>query len=32
VLSTADRLLAAIPENRRNFDAAKAEVMAQTAL
>lgn len=32
VLTTADRLLAAIPDDRRDFDRAKAEVMRQTAL
>jgi hypothetical protein len=32
VLTTADRLLAAIPEDQRNFDLAKAEVMKQTNL
>lgn len=32
VLTTADRLLAAIPEDQRNFDRAKAEVMNQTNL
>jgi hypothetical protein len=32
VLTTADRLLAAIPEPQRNFDAAKADVMGQTGL
>jgi hypothetical protein len=32
VLTTADRLLAAIPEDRRDFDTAKAEVMHQTNL
>src|SRR5688572_19408321 len=30
VLTTADRLFLAIPEERRDFDAAKAEVMSQT--
>jgi hypothetical protein len=32
VLTTADRLLAAIPEDHRDFDTAKAEVMSQTNL
>src|SRR5215213_9031079 len=32
VLTTADRLLAAIPEAQRDFDTAKAEVMNQTNL
>lgn len=32
VLTTADRLLAAIPERLRDFDAAKAAVMEQTAM
>lgn len=32
VLTTADRLLAAIPEVRRDFDAAKADVMRRTDL
>jgi hypothetical protein len=32
VLTTADCLLAAIPEDRRDFDAAKAAVMEQTAM
>jgi len=32
VLTTADRLLTAIPEDRRDFDAAKADVMAQSSL
>jgi hypothetical protein len=32
VLTSADRLLAAIPEDRRDFDAAKADVMAQSSL
>ena len=32
VLATADRLLAAIPEEQRDFDTAKAEVMNQTTL
>jgi hypothetical protein len=32
VLTTADRLLAAIPEAHRDFDTAKAEVMNQTNL
>ena len=32
VLTTADRLLAAIPEDQRNFDLAKADVLAQTNL
>jgi hypothetical protein len=32
VLTTADRLLAAIPEDQRNFDRAKADVMAQSSL
>ena len=32
VLTTADRLLAAIPENQRDFDTAKAAVMEQTAM
>jgi len=32
VLTVADRLLAAIPEHQRAFDAAKAEVMRQTNL
>src|SRR5215210_2489359 len=32
VLTTADRLLSAIPEDQRDFDAAKAEVMSQTAM
>ncbi len=32
VLTNADRLLAAIPADRRDFDRAKADVMARTAL
>jgi hypothetical protein len=32
ILTTADRLLAAIPEDQRDFDLAKAEVMNQTDL
>jgi hypothetical protein len=32
VLTTADRLLSAIPEDQRDFDAAKADVMGQTRL
>jgi hypothetical protein len=32
VLTTADRLLLAIPEPQRDFDTAKAEVMHQTSL
>ena len=32
VLVTADRLLAAIPESQRDFDAAKAAVMEQTTM
>jgi hypothetical protein len=32
VLTTADRLLEAIPEDHRDFDAAKADVMAQSSL
>src|SRR5215212_2235785 len=32
VLTTADRLLSAIPEAQRDFDTAKAEVMSQTNL
>src|SRR5829696_7934853 len=32
VLTTADRLLAAIPEDQRDFDIAKAAVMEQTAM
>lgn len=32
VLTTADRLLAVIPETRRDFNRAKAEVMARTQL
>ena len=32
VLTTADRLLSAIPEAQRDFDTAKAEVMNQTNL
>ena len=32
VLTNADRLLAAIPSGQRDFDRAKAEVMARTSL
>jgi hypothetical protein len=32
VLATAERLLAAVPAERRNFDRAKADVMARTQL
>ena len=32
VLTTADRLLSAIPEDQRDFDTAKAAVMEQTAM